>query len=333
MPFKIKLSLDLEEDLSLNGFLPESEADRLKVNLENRKCTVTFYVSDPIEQLSMVARDNIATAEGLKNSTVPVHAFTVELDFEDVDSEVIAVLDSNDVSEKTAQFGREVFETLLEAWKGLIEYCRNVCGQFWLTVPSIDPQNYQSFLLGRCEAEWLDSAGRWRRFKVANPIVISKTVMIREGLDREQWTHAAEFITRGRPAPVRKVLLANSRQHLWEDQGRLAVIEAVTALESAIKHILPKAAIRILKLDAEIEKPLDSLFEKAGLRAVTEVVLKAISGPAGLDSDVVSKVLGAIELRNKIIHQAQRKIEKSDAQRAVNAIGDVIERLEYLARS
>jgi hypothetical protein len=142
---------------------------------------------------------------------------------------------------------------------------------------------------------------------------------------------AAKFIEKGKPAPVHKVLVANSLQHLTQSQYRLAVIEAVTAWEAFIRNLLAKTVIHLFKLDLDVERSVDRLIEKAGVRAVTDVVLKIISGPSGLQAELIQRTLEAVELRNNIIHHGQREVDRTRAHAAVKAVRETIACLEPFA--
>ncbi len=69
-----------------------------------------------------------------------------------------------------------------------------------------------------------------------------------------------------------------------------------------------------------------------GLSAFVNIGLGTIKGLAGINETDIEVVAEAIKKRNNIIHNAERDVSVSDAQRCVSAIKRVIDTLEQWAR-
>jgi hypothetical protein len=255
----------------------------------------------------------------------------MEIEVKELDPEVMKSLEAGLKTEKTEEFGREVFDVVMEVHKGLVSYFRNIAKQYCVKPIIIDSRNYENFLDAHCGTVWLDSNGTWRRFLTDRNRAVHITVTTWENcsVDHDMWDQASGFIERGGRAHMRDVLVANSLDYLSQQNGRLAVVEAVTALESALKQLLPKVILRLPGVPQIEEKELDKVMEQAGLRLVAQVGLKLIMTPAGLSAEDIQSIGEAIDTRNNVLHDFQREVEISKAQRYVSAICRVIERFEH----
>jgi len=128
------------------------------------------------------------------------------------------------------------------------------------------------------------------------------------------------------------MLIANSLHHLDQRNGRVAVIEAVTALESAIKQLLPEVILS-LPGDPQIKREelvsfLDRMMKDGGFKLATKVGLEVIKASAGLEDEDIELATQAIVVRNEVLHGGRRKVKISRANQYVTAIRSVIEALE-----
>lgn len=331
MPLQLRLSLEFAGDLLFRGFLPETEADALRLRQDGYR--VTLYLSDRGQQLSNLSDVPTDPEELKRHQSLYCSSLTMQIEVEEPDPDVIAALEGDEPTEKTENFGREIFDLAIDVQRRLVDYFRNILKQYWVQPPNPDPRNYQNYL-HRWGAVWLDSSGKWRRFSVVQNFTVHATVSISEnGATRQAWARLSSFLAQDKLASMLDVLIANSLQHLHEEDGRLAVVEAVTALESAMKRPLARAIAGLPGAPQVSEDLLNKLFEKAGLRTATEVGLTMTRAAAGLKEDDIQKVFHAIEARNHIIHGPQRTVEIESARKYVLAIKHVIEALKQLGRT
>ena len=258
-PFKLKLNLPFEDGgLVFTSFLPETEADALHLRLGDDKYHITLYLSDRKRQLSGFIGDLPNDAEQLrKHLTIGCRALTVEVEVAQPDPDVVNALEADAPTEKTERFGQNIFSVVMQVHNGVVSFCRNILKNPDLTPTSVDPRNYGNFLDACCNAHWLDSNGQWRRFIVdRRPGVLLSLTLLPKGLDKSRWVEMASFVENGRQAPMIDVLMVNSLQHLGQENGRLALIEAVIALESAIDQLMAKAILNLPGAPQVTEKEL-----------------------------------------------------------------------------
>lgn len=225
-------------------------------------------------------------------------------------------------------------ELAYEVHNGIVEYFRNLGQQSWLeqkTPDGFDAEKNIQFVLKELRARWLDSEERWQPLNVRQ-----RSLMMRfrshfmDGVDIEEWrkveTFVEAFLNSGKRASVIDVLIANSLQHLDRQNGRLAVIEAVIALEGmlVVKGSLSRVIVGLnnpSQLDGSL---VDKLIEKTGLRLSVKVMLKANAERLGISAEDIDTVLESIEARNGIIHQKRKQVELEKAKEYVWAIRRVM---------
>jgi len=343
---KIQLDLRFEgtnpESIILKGFLPEAKADGLHVSLREGRYLAVIYMSDRRKQKGNVS-DFPADPEELKNHmTLMCRGLTVEIEDTKPDADVIADLEAKRVTKGTESYALEIVQLGIQIHNGIVEYFRNFANQIWLEPIISNPNSEKTpqFLVSEFKARWLDSNGEWQPFAavVKGPgIALSFRSNFGRSVDRAEWDQVATFVekfveTRKR-APLFNVLLANSHQHLDSLDGRLAVMEAVIALESALKLLLSKVLPEMPGFPQMNEKTLNGLIQEAGLRFVAKAVLKTIATSVGLNDDDIDTALEAIVTRNRIIHLHALEIDVAQARRYVAAIEKVVKILVHRADS
>lgn len=144
-----------------------------------------------------------------------------------------------------------------------------------------------------------------------------------------RWQELQRFLGRNKPAPLWWSLLYNSRQHLddWHLDSRMALVEAVTALEAAIKSLLPAVVRHLPGHPNPDAKSVDRLLQEVGLRSVTAVIFELIGDTIGLSAQDRRRCLEAVETRNNIIHNGKRSVEATVARTYVDAIDQAIRQL------
>lgn len=334
MILTVMLNLKFNGNLLFCGFLPESKTDYIEIVLEGGKYRLLLFLSDRNKQLSDLDIGNLPTEpEQLKKQmTLHCNSLSLEIQILDIDPEICNALENGKSTEKILALKQEIYNIVLNIHSRITDYFRNIKKQYWLEPLDLDSRNYQSFL-DQCDIVWLNSKAEWKSF----PRDIKQNVYFnlympdeKQGVDEKDWKQLSSFVTQIKPVKMRDVLLANSYKHLAQNNGRLAVVEAVIALESALKQLLPKAIVCIPGAPEITENEIDKVLEKAGLRAITEVVLKIIKVPVGLNNNDIEIVIKAVEARNPIIHNAQRTIEITKARQYVLTIQKTIGIFENL---
>jgi hypothetical protein len=274
------------------------------------------------------------------------NGFTVNLDFRDLGPDVLEpVLDYENPD--TQKLLKRITDAAMMVGVRVYDYFRNVLRSWW-----DDPTSYQYgrqsstekepsrsiFYLSGFGAEWLDSASNWRRLiEVVPEYVGEMRITPINPIHIGEWHSVMDFIEAKKLSTMRDVLMANS-WNLWRRrEPRIAVIEAVIALEATIERLLAKA---ILNATANIpnalaigQRKLDKVIEELGLRLATEVGLTLMMKPLGLDPTDIANALAAVESRNNIIHQAQRRISDRKALEYIMSIDNIVKAIEAWANT
>ena len=261
---------------------------------------------------------------------------TLVLITNDVSEELLTALKEDRQTKETDTLALDVYEASIHVYNSLVDFFRTSTNQYWLKTMDFEPGRYKQFLRDECRAVWEYAEDKERPFPPATKGEGGYTHTSESkysGINRVLWRQAGDFIQSGKRIPTRRILLANSIQHLHQQNGRLAVVEAVTALESGVRQLLARAIVRMPGAPQISEKSLNNLIEKAGLRLTTTLVSEVLLDSMGLTKESLDLVYKAIDLRNNIIHNDKRSVRLSDAEQYVEAIRGVLDILDQWAAS
>jgi hypothetical protein len=345
LPMLIRLSLPFPKPLIFTGFLPETKADGLHLRLNEGRYIATIYMSDRKTQSANIS-DIPGSPEELKLYVeLFCRGLTMEIEVKQIDPEILVALEDKRITEKTEEFGRELSQVVISVYNSLIDYFRNIAKEYWLEPLMLSPYSWQSpqGYFNHWQAIWRNTTGTWQRLLIGKNVNYGVTTLANENeyVDKDKWLNAASFIEAGKQAPMVTVLLANSLQHLDQLNGRLAVVEAVAAIDAYIGFYLPKLLLRLpeaaktltkqireaqeLLEDTAIEEGHIAKFvEGKGLRGTVDEVFKIIMTEVGLVPEDVKNVREAINERNLVLHSSKRKVDISKARNYVSAIDRVL---------
>lgn len=341
----VSLKLRFPELLVFRGFLPETKAGGLHLRLNGGRYLATIYMSDRKTQSANVSDIPDSPEELARYVELFCKELTMEVEVTEVDPEVLAALEDGRTTEKTEEFGRDLSEAVIRVYNGLIDYFRNIGREYWLEPITISPYAWRS-PQGRFNgwrAVWLDARGKWRRLLVGMDEDFRSTSLAGKNdyVDQGRWREVVAFIEAGKRAPMTTVLIANSLLHLSQDNDRLTVVEAVTAVEAYINTYLPKLLLRLpeagRKLAEQIrkeqglpdasaieERHVKKLLENKGLRGTVDEVFTIMASEVGLSNDDVGDVREAIDERNLVLHGSKREVGIAKAKRYVSTIDRVL---------
>jgi len=127
-----------------------------------------------------------------------------------------------------------------------------------------------------------------------------------------------------------KFFLLNSKDACLQEDFRLAIIEAVTALEIVLYKFIRKRGKK-LGIPSKILEMYIIGPRGVGLTGNISVVLKELTKDLEqIDDTVVSKCKGAIKIRNKILHEGLRGVSSTDTEKRIIAIEKMIAYLKRL---
>jgi hypothetical protein len=343
---KIQLDLKFEgtnpESIILAGFLPETKADGIHMNLMAGRYGVVIYMSDRQKQKGNVIDLPADLEELKKHMTLMCRGLTVEIEDTNPNIKVLEDLKARIATEDTEKYAHEIVNLGIQIHNGIVEYFRNFANQIWLEEINVNSnlQKTLKFLVSEFNAMCLDVNNEWRPFAlVVNEPGIKMSFRNNFGrsVTKDEWNQIPAFvegfIENHKRAPLHKVLLANSHQHLDNLDGRLATVEAVIALESALKQLLSKVLFNTPGFPGMKQKALEGLIKEAGLQLSVKAVLKTISSSVGLNDNEIDTVSRAIAERNLILHQRMRDLEVSKARKYIDTIEKVVSILVHRADS
>jgi hypothetical protein len=323
----------------LEGFLPEQTDDGLRLSLRNGRFSALVYMSDRRKQKGNITDPPTDPNELKKHMTLMVRGLTVELEDATPPADVKADLETDEATERKTSYVLEVTDIVAQIHNGIVEFFRNYANQTWLEPIKSNPriEKTRQYAATEFALQFLASNGQWAPIIVGGPaLVLTSRNYFGEPVNREEWNQLTpfvqSFVETGNRANLLYTLLANSQKHLDEMDGRLALIEAVAALESVIQRSLVTAIFRQTNPPKIERKDIDRLIEKAGLRAAATVVLKCMADEVGFAGNDIDQAIKAIGYRNEIIHHGKLSVKIEEAASCIAAVAKISKLIEKLAQ-
>ena len=111
-------------------------------------------------------------------------------------------------------------------------------------------------------------------------------------------------------------ILLQAKSFLSQENYRMAVLEAVIALEITVSSLIRKRA----KEEDISDKDVESFLFSFGSSSCLKVVLRLLIPESIPSETVLLGCKGAITIRNDIVHRARSSVTTKDAQDAINNI-------------
>jgi len=214
-------------------------------------------------------------------------------------------------------------ETVLRCLNHFIEAVRFITEAYWMeTVRYQDISEYDvSFWDGKNRypaTKWfLDSGAGALKIGVGPPFPIEEEKMKRLG----------EILLNKSYIESSEIYLLNSKDACLLEDFRLAIIEGVVALEITLYMFIRKQGGKLGIPRAR----LNSLIKEIGLSGNISVVLKMLTqGLEQVDNETLKKCVGAIKIRNKILHEGLKDVSPKDTEEQIIAIEEMTRYLKKL---
>jgi hypothetical protein len=269
------------------------------------------------------------------------------------DIELMSYMSSRDFSQQPTEaeeplaeryeiHGREVFSLFAEGVNRLLTFIRVEKGQFWLNPLEIDLDRMASHS-AEFEARAQIDGGPWFRWQPTQSVVLRVDAPIfREAPPRyltpPDWPEAQAFVSaEGQPNLARQLLAA---AEAFADAGseRVALTEAVTALEVAVSRFMDSP-----KADYQLSEPLRSrlgLESLKGLKKRQRSLMASVTFPLPilfdsntLSSETLATCREAISKRNKVVHDGLLYIDPDTCWRFLGGIRNLCEVLQEATAS
>jgi hypothetical protein len=139
---------------------------------------------------------------------------------------------------------------------------------------------------------------------------------------------AVPHLARGR-VPLPLELIANAERHHAQGHYRAAIVEVASALEALLSDFGQHADLSRLNADrvARIPMSFSKIVSEIGMRGTVRLLLPLLLSEDIVDDWVLSTTVEAIELRNEVVHQGKRELDRDAVRDAIAAIRELARRL------
>lgn len=252
----------------------------------------------------------------LSSSNHWVHALRVDVSFmvdDTVAGSIIRMNPPDELITKIAQPYRRLEYTLRDI-------CRNDLGQWWLEHPKHDVEETDRDILGGMHV--IDSSGRSKQF-LTGAAIRFKSLIPKEKLliTQKHWEKIETLLVEGYKTDLALVCLANAKFLCHNQNYRIAMIEAVIALERAIFKFI-KPFIPPQKLE-ETKKYLSG----ESVHDAAENLLPLVDKKLNFNQKVIDDCCEAIKKRNLIVHRTMFKINPQKIEQYIYSINIVVRKL------
>jgi hypothetical protein len=282
----------------------------------------------------------------LGTGDIRVGALTVDVVLHDLSEALrrFIVAQANDTSTQrdlTLPELRDAFEVLgLRVQKGaltavnrLLTFARVLKGQFWVKPAVYDDDNQAGFRTATNASVSVDD-GPWIRWNPSciGALKVTLPPLGERRISDNDWSRAQAFLTSASAPPLHLELLAAAEALEDDDHARVALMEAVAALEVMISRFFKvNAAALEPTLIADLDvKSYEALRTKLGLRGTLAVLLPLVVARKELPLDVLRATIKAVEVRGTVVHGGNRKLSQSDVVPMLHSIRKTIEALHGL---
>lgn len=249
----------------------------------------------------------------------------------------------------TLEFGNEILNTFLDIRTRVLDYFQNSLSvdYAWRRTPGLIEARIMETvgqkrngpdcqrLLYNFAATLITEAGDKHPFKVYStdmePGYASFTPF--HPIKRELWLGLKDFVVSGKRSSMRQLLILNSQKSMIAGEFRVALIEAVIALEITLEQTLGTILSKASGTPGLTPTELDKLVEKLGLSYSLNFLLRVLANPLGLSKVDISTAIEAVERRNLIVHKAQRRVPADVIAKYLEAIDRIIKALESWSES
>jgi hypothetical protein len=194
----------------------------------------------------------------------------------------------------------------------------------------IDFKNMMSFSV-QCKAQARIDESPWFSWQPSQSIyggIIVLGVNPRY-LTEADWPRAIDFVAQGQRSNLVRELLAMAEFLEDSGQDRIALVEAVSALEAALNRFVKDPNVDGL-CSSSIKKrmgleSLVALVNRLGLLPSIALLLPLLFSEEELPTEVLTSCRDAINERNNILHQGQRQVIAARLQQYLKAIRTLCE--------
>jgi len=287
---------------------------------------------------SAVWASDLSEEELPHHNKITAHRIYADITTTMDDIELLSYMSSRDFSRKPNEeeqslaeryetHGRKVFSLLRDGANRFLTFARVEKGQFWLDPLEIDLDNIGSHA-NEFEARAQVDNDSWFRWKPSQTIRVAAEVSIGQNprfLTPSDWSEAQAFVSAERQPDLTRHLLTSAEAFADMGSNRVALTEAVSALEVALNRFAasPKSG-PLLSESVRSRIGFESLgnlvSRSLGLTGSVSVLLPMLFEPSTLSSENLATCREAISERQNVIHGGQRHIDPNKLRRYLSGI-------------
>lgn len=306
---KLRKHLYLDKPFAFLKWLPDGLGNALEVNINDiniKTCVHLEYGATSTFKIKSeeVSRSNHSIETFILYLTVPV--------LDETDINLYGMSPPRDLCSRIAIALNQYLSTLY----GIV---RNDIGQYWIQnsheIESLD----QDEILNNIQV--MNPEGDWVQFCVGKLGLMSIIHGADYYINQERWLHFKELIERNHRCDLSLVFFRNAQSHFHDGNLRLAIVEVCIALERAIAIFMPQFICDEQRKKYEPILEGDSLTEKA------RQLLPLLKDNQLITDMTVETCVGAIDMRNQVIHRSRVNLVDVDIRNALNSIKAVLDKL------
>lgn len=313
---------ELGSGLEFCEFLPRAKD---AITFKSEQYDLKLYFSYDRKHLNHVNNDFLKSQKDIKKwRSISVNALRLDITTE-IGTELYDQLGNDKLNTETEAFCKEVMNVAVETYNTIFDFARNILKQSWLQHVSYPAHNYGDFFL-HTNSVWEYKGQRKRLYLEGYVSEFSVVVNMNKDpshIDRRNWKALAKHIESGKKPKTQDVFLSNSLEHLESKKTRMAIIEAVIALE----HVVKDDGCKNLKpfLPAQEFNCVKRLITKKNQFSIP-LELFLIKNEKKIAKRGISKdeVLSAVEFRNNIMHNSQKEINYAKARRCITNVKKLV---------
>jgi hypothetical protein len=326
--------------LQFSHWFPLNSEDSVIVNYDSEICEAYF---------DFKCIDNInISKENIKNHVnVMARHIYVRYTSSDLTTEFIDFIKNKDYGrpplpelrefdEQYKDLSHRVYLNSVKVVNSIIDYIRDVKGQFWVTRLRDDTQDVQSKMITiKARFKSVNEEMFYRFCPVfGEPIEIEVDTSIDNLVSEEDWKKIKDFIISNRRTPGYAQIL--SAAHLLNAFGypRPALSEAVSALEICFNRLWQSGDNEKLKYimnDSSVD--FKRHCEHLGFSASFDVLLPLIFKKEEFDTRDLQVCYQAIMMRNEVLHAARKRFDSRKISMALRTITKICNKFHSLAVS
>jgi hypothetical protein len=235
----------------------------------------------------------------------------------------IIISEKGDLQKDYEKLAEKVYSQTLTYFNRLIAYVRIQSGQYWLEEYPINMENMRSDYWKFGAKVFYDNEGiKWYSSEKPQLLTLGPLHLDRY-LDELSWSKASEFMKSSERPDLAKDILV--RAELLADLGhsRSSIINAITSLEVVInkfaKNIQEECFDSSLSSRMNI-KSLNKHIDRLGLSWTLGYLFPIIFTENQVPSCLLKTCQEAINVRNNVVHQGQRHVDKEKLANYLEAI-------------